>query len=311
MFKPVQFFVYLFIVSVFFSCDNGPKITDTLSTGTIDISADEAYKPVLDQELRVFDSCYPDAHISIHYKSEAECLKDYFDNKARIILISRDLSAEEMKACEQKQIFNTSMALAVDAIAAIVNNAAPDSELGIQALKGVLTGVYRYPYTVVFDNQNSGMANYLVDSLLGGAKLGKNVFAVKGDSAVIDYVSKNPKAMGFVGLGYVSLPEDSTNTGTFISNVKILALENSANAVVSNAGLRPVNKPYQAIIARRAYPLCRKLFYINRESYPGLGTGFANFLGREQGQLIFYHAHVFPLRMQIVIREAAINNESQ
>jgi len=291
-----------------FSCDSGPKITDTLSKGNVDISVDEAYKPIIEEEMRVFDSCYPEAKITVHYKSEAECIKDYFDHKARIILISRDFTAEENKACEQKQIFKSSLPLALDAIAVIVHNSSVDTEMGMNVLKGILTGEYKTKYTVVFDNQNSGMAGFIEDSILGGGKLGKNVYAVKGDSAVIDYVAQNPNAMGFVGLSYVSKPEDTTNTGSFISKVKIVAMENSERGVMNNAGLRKFNQPYQAIIARRAYPLTRKLFYINSESYPGLGTGFANFLGREQGQLIFYHAHLFPLRMEIVVRSAEINN---
>jgi len=290
-----------------FSCDNGPKITDTLSKGTIDISVDETYKPIIEEEKRVFDSCYPEANITIHYKPEAECIKDYFDNKARIILVSRDLSKEEKTLCEQKQIYASSLPLALDAIAVIVNNTSADSEMGPNVLKGILTGEYKTKYTVVFDNQSSGMLRYITDSVLAGAKMGSNVFAAKSDSAVIDYVAQNPNAVGFVGLSYVCDPEDNSNSGLFIKNVRVVAMENNPHAAVDNTGLRKFNQPYQAIIARQAYPLTRKLFYINRESYPGLGTGFANFLGREQGQLIFAHAHLFPLRMNIVIREAKIN----
>ena len=303
------FFIFSTILIGLFSCNEAPKITDSLGKGVIDISADETYQPILDAEKKVFDSCYPEAQITIHYKPEAECIKDYFDNKARIILVSRDLTKEEKTLCEQKQIYNTSLPLALDAIAVIANNACPDTQMDMSMLKGILTGVYKTKYTVVFDNQASGMVRFITDSVLNGGKLGINVFAAKSDSAVIDYVTKNPKAIGFVGLGYVSAPEDSTNTGTFINTVKIVAIENSDHPIVPNTGLRQFNKPYQAIIARRAYPLTRQLFYINRESYPGLGTGFANFLGREQGQLIFAHAHLFPLKMNIVIREASIKEK--
>jgi phosphate transport system substrate-binding protein len=290
------------------SCKEGPKITDTLGKGKIDISADEAYKPILDAEKKVFDSSYPEANITIHYKPEAECMRDYFDNKARIVLISRDLSKEEKDLCGRKQIYNTSLAVALDAVAVIVNNSSPDSEMDMTLLRGVLKGESKIKYTVVFDNKTSGMVNFITDSVMGGEHLGNNVFAVNGDSAVIDYVARNPGAVGFVGLSYVCDPEDATNTGTFINKVRVVALENKPNPTIDNSGLRRFNKPYQAIIARQAYPLTRKMFYINRESYPGLGTGFANFLAKEQGQLIFAHAHLFPLRMSIVIREASIKN---
>ena len=301
-----NFLICAVLSALLFSCNDGPKITDTLARGTINISADEAYKPILDAEKKVFDSSYPEANITIHYKPEVECIKDYFDNKARIILISRDLTKDEVAACTKQQIYNTSLPIALDAVTVIVNNSSPDTEMDLNLLKGVLRGETKIKYTVVFDNKTSGMAGFITDSVLGGEKLGSNVFAVSGDSAVIDYVSKNPSAVGFIGLSYACDPEDGTNTGTFISKVHVVALENNKHSTIDNSSLHRFNKPYQAIIARQAYPLTRKLFYINRESYPGLGTGFANFLAKERGQLIFAHAHLFPLRMNIVIREANI-----
>jgi phosphate transport system substrate-binding protein len=290
-------------VSIFIvSCDDDkPKYPDTLSKGVIDISADESYQPIIEEQLKVFDSSYPEAKITVHYKPEAECFKDYFDNKARIILVTRQLSKAEKDLCEQKKIFPTSEALAGDGIAVVVNNAAADTLLDMDALKGILTNVYKKKYTVVFDNQESSTVRYISDSILNGGKLGSNVFAAKGSKEVIDYVSKNPDAIGFVGMGYVYANEDTSATGTFITNVKVVAIKSEKDA--------QFYKPYQAYVALKSYPLTRKLYYINAESYHGLGTGFANFMGSYRGQLVFLHAHFFPLKEQITIREAKVNNQ--
>src|SRR5205809_5317689 len=122
------------------SCDDTPKHPDTLSKGVIDISADETYQPVIEEQLKVFDSSYPEAKITVHYKPEAECFKDYFEKKARIILVTRDLTKDEKTLCEQKQIWPSSLTLARDAVAVIVNNEAPDTILDRNALKGIWTG---------------------------------------------------------------------------------------------------------------------------------------------------------------------------
>lgn len=295
----------LFVISVSFtlsSCgDDTPKHADTLSKGTIDISADESYQPIIDEELKVFDSIYPEAKITIHYKPEAECFKDYFDNKARLILVTRDLTATEKQVCDQKKIWPSSMKVARDGIAVIMNNESKDSILDMDALKGILTGVYKTKYTVVFDNQSSGMLRYVTDTLLKGNKLGSNVFAAKGNQDVIDYVAKNPAAIGFVGMSYVYANEDTSSAGTFINTVKVVAMQNDSD--------RQFYKPYQAYVALKSYPLSRNLYYINSESYHGLGTGFANFLVSQGGQLIFLHAHLFPLQSNLVIREAKMNNQ--
>ena len=47
--------------------------------------------------------------------------------------------------------------------------------------------------------------------------------------------------------------------------------------------------------------------YILKEKYEGLGSGFANFLIYERGQLIFRRAYLWPARMQFEVRSAGIN----
>lgn len=281
--------------------NNAPQHTDTLSAGTIDITVDETYKPVIEEQLKVFDSSYPDAHINVHYKPETDCFKDFFDNKTHLILVTRPLTAAEKDLCEQKHIAPSQLPLAKDAVAVIVNNASPDSLLGLSEIKGILTGVYKKKYTVVFDNQGSSTVRYILDSLLHSDKLGSNVFAAKSNKEVVDYVMKNENAIGFVGLSFVSDTVDTANTGAFIKSVKVVSIRNDS--------AQQYYQPYQAYIALKLYPLTRDLYYINHEAYPGLGTGFANFLARERGQLIFAHAHLFPLRMNIVIRDAEINHQ--
>jgi phosphate transport system substrate-binding protein len=284
---------------VFAACGetNTTGPTDTVSTGKIDISVDETYKPVIEQQLKVFDSSYPEAKITAHYKPENDCFKDLLDRKARVILVTRELSADEKKYAESKKIVTSSLALVRDAIAVILPPGATDTMLSIEQLKGILTGAYtQKQYKVVFDDQSSSTVRYITDSILRGQKLGANVFAAKGNDSVIAYVEKNPDAIGFVGLSYIGNPDGATGEGEFITSVKV--------ASIWNDQAKQAYQPYQAYIAQRLYPLSRNLYYIKGESYSGLGTGFANFLSRERGQLIFAHAHLFPLRMNIVIRDA-------
>ena len=85
----------------------------------------------------------------------------------------------------------------------------------------------------------------------------------------------------------------------FIKNVKVVS-------VLNDKSLKPY-LPYQAYIAPNDYPLTRNLYYIHRQTYPGIAVGFGNFLGKERGQLIFKQARLFPLRMNIIFRSAEVN----
>lgn len=293
--------ILLFSAALFLAqaCKDGPKAPeDTLSTGTITISADESYKPVIDEELRVFDSSYPNAHITVQYKPESECIQDYLSGKVRLILVTRDLSADEKKYCEDKKIVPQSMVVASDAVAVIVNNNAADTLLALSQVKGILTGIYSHKYTAVFDNSGSSTLRFLQDSILQGDKFGANVFAAKSNDSVVDYVSKNQNAIGFVGFSYVN----AGNTGeqNWTDKVRVLAIQDPKT--------NNFYKPYQAFIATRSYPLTRDLLYVKNETWPGLGTGFANFLAGERGQLIFKTALFFPRRSNIVIKDAIITD---
>jgi len=298
--KQITGFIVASVIIAACGAPGEKKETDTLSSGVISISVDETYRPIIEEQTKVFDSSFPEAHITTHYKSESECIKDFLNDSARLILVTRDLTADEKKRCEQKKLVPTTLAVAKDAVAVILNNSTADTAFSISELKGILTGKYKKKYTVVFDNQGSSTLRFMMDSILKNEPLGANVFAAKGNDSVINYVENNPDAIGFVGVSYVSDFNDPEGLA-FIKNITV--------ASVFNDSLQKFYKPYQAFIAPDYYPLTRNLFYINRETYPGLGTGFANFLTRERGQLIFKQSRLFPLRTNIIFREAEVNSQ--
>ena len=55
----------------------GPSSIDTPASGQIHISVDESYKPVIEEQLSMYQSGNPAAHIIAEYKPEAACLKDF------------------------------------------------------------------------------------------------------------------------------------------------------------------------------------------------------------------------------------------
>src|SRR4051812_4996863 len=92
----VKFLTYTILFSFLWSsCDNtgdDKSKTDTLSSGEINIAVDETYKPIIEEELKVFRSSYPEANIHVSYKPESEVFKDYIDGKVRLILVTRPLT---------------------------------------------------------------------------------------------------------------------------------------------------------------------------------------------------------------------------
>ena len=156
---------------------------------------------------------------------------------------------------------------------------------------------------MVFDGLNAtSTVRFVMDSILKGLKFDTTVVqAVRSSQEVIDYVAKTENAIGFVGISWIGNPEDSAQVD-MLKKVKI----GYVSCVVCDE--EPFVKPMQASISTRRYPLVRGLYYILKENYSGLGTGFVNFLNQERGQLIFKRAYL-GTRMDFGVRKVKINQK--
>jgi phosphate transport system substrate-binding protein len=296
----------LMLLFILPGCGNDQQVQvsgDTTKSGTIRISADESFKPIIDSQIKVFESSNPNAHIIAYYKPEAECFKDLLKDSIRMVIVTRGLKKNEERFLKDTLKFNAIQGkMAYDAIAVIVNNQAKDSIFDMADIRSLLKGTSGYKYKVVMDGlQATSTVRFAMDSILKGEPFGKNVVAAKSSQGVIDYVAENADAIGFVGVSWIGNREDA-NQLSFLQKVKIASLE------CSNCERKTYVKPYQANIAMHRYPLVRPLHYILKENYDGLGSGFVNFLIYERGQLIFRRAYLWPAKMPFEIRNAGIND---
>ncbi|MDP4263746.1 MAG: substrate-binding domain-containing protein [Bacteroidota bacterium] len=277
------------------------KWPDTYDRGTIHISADESFKPVIDAQTLVYDSNYPDTKIIVHYKPEAECLKDFAVDSIRMIIATRGYTANEDRFLyDSMKVEHSQLVVANDAIAVIVNPNSPDSLFTMLELKQILTGKFKRKLIPVFDGvKATSTVRFIVDSVLHSDSLSPNTVAARTSQGVIDYVAKTPDAIGFIGVSWVGNKEDSTQMN-FLRKVKMASLESTD---------RPGGYvlPYQANIYMKRYPMVRDLVYILKENHKGLGTGFADFLRGNIGQLIFKRAYLVPTQINFTMRQARLN----
>ncbi|KYP16140.1 substrate-binding domain-containing protein [Flavihumibacter sp. CACIAM 22H1] len=296
--------ILLVAMFAFIRCNNQPVVYrgDTATKGTIHISVDESFKPVIDSQIKVFESSNPDAKIIPHYKAEAECLKDLLVDSIRMVIVTRRLlPVEEQRLKDTLRFIPIQGRAAFDAVTVIVNPANKDSLLDRGDLRSILNGTSGYKFRPVMDGLTAtSTVRFAIDSILRGDKLSKEVTAATSSEGVIDYVSKNKDAIGFIGVSWIGNQDDPVQL-SFQKKVTIASLK--CEICPDEAFV----KPYQANIATRRYPLVRGLHYILKENYEGLGSGFANFLIYERGQLIFRRAYLWPAKMAFEIRNAGID----
>lgn len=272
------------------------ELPDNPYKGTIRVSADESFRPVIDEQVKIYESQHENTRILVDYKPEAECLKDLPVDSVRMVITTRAANPDEKEFIGdslRKEL--KSMTIAYDAIAVIVNPKAPDSLFTLDEIRQILTGRFKKKLIPVFDGvKATSTVRFCIDSILHGDSLTKDAMAARSSEGVIDYVSKNPDVVGFIGISWIGNPEDPSQL-SFLEKVRVASIESSDKP-------DKYVKAYQANIYLRRYPLVRDLVYILKENYRGLGTGFANFMSGETGQKIFRRAYLVPAKKNFGIR---------
>ena len=290
------------------SCNDGKgkqatQQYDSPQRGVIHISVDESFKPVIDEQIKVYQSSFPNAQIIAEYKPEAECFRDLQKDSTRMIIVARGLTKNEVAWYRQQLGYKPQYdILAFDAVDVVVNPQAADSIFTLKQLNEILSGA-RADKAVVMDGNNAtSTVRYLMDSILHGTAFGKNVTAAAGSKAVLDYVADTKNAIGFVGSSWVGNNQDPSQKA-YNKKIKLALVE------CRNCEKNIFAKPSQATLSYDQYPLVRPLFYVLKENSTGLGTGFMNFMSLERGQLIFRRALLVPAKMYFGIRKGDLTGK--
>ncbi len=300
------FSILLLLVVFNFSCtDNGKKQfeADSPKNGTIHISVDETFKPVIDEQLKVYHAAFPNTNIIVDYKPEADCFRDLKLDSTRMVIVAKGLSKQEAEYYKSYLTYYPAFqTVAYDAVAVILNIDNPDSTYTLNKLKDILTG--KKDITAVMDGNNAtSTVRFLNDSVMHKLPFGKNVVSAGGSEKVIDYVTKNKNAIGFVGLSWIGNTYEPKQQ-EMLKHVKLALVECKTCEEKDMFA-----KPSQATITYMQYPLARPLFYILKENYAGLGTGFINFMELERGQLIFRRSCLAPAKMNFIKRTTKIKEQ--
>ncbi len=301
---------YLVLASLFLvliSCkqsDDSKKGVDTILKGKVTILVDETLKPIIDDQIAVFESKY-EAKINLDARSEKELIKAFLNDSAGVAVLSRTLNQDEIKYFERKRITPKATKIGIDAIAFIRNNTSNDTLIALEDVLSFMQGKKQTNIKgLVFDNPNSSTVRYMNDLAGLDEMPTKDVFSFKTNEDVIKYVSENEGMVGVVGVNWLSQP--STALKGDMKNINVLNVKS-----LNNIGYFA---PSQNNIAEGTYPLARDLYIINCQGYSGLGMGFASFVAGDIGQRIILKSGLLPFRMpgrNIIIKTKSNTDEKK
>ena len=288
--------------------------TDTYSSGSVSFVADESFSPIIEEERDVFEATYPKAKVTPIYSNEVDGMNMLLRGETHLLIAARDFTEKEKQNLKERNFAPKSMPIAYDGLALIVNKANQDTCISIRDVKRILIGSAKkwsdiYPsstrgnITLVFDNNKSSSVRFVEDSLLNGKPItAVAVSAVKKTAEVVDFVEKNPGAIGIIGSNWLNDRRDSTNL-TFNKNIRVMSVSKLANATPENSW-----KPFQYYLYNGNYPLVRTIYALINDPINGLPWGFAQFIASPKGQLIILKSGLLPVQGNITIRNVNVSN---
>ncbi|MBX7140596.1 MAG: substrate-binding domain-containing protein [Chitinophagales bacterium] len=267
---------------------------DTPSSGSIRIAADESFRPLVEEEVKTFMALYPEATVLVDFLPESEVSRKLLDDSSRLVILPRKMNEIETSYFEEKKIPVQQIRMGTDALAFISNPENPDSTLTYQQVVDILSGkILKWSeldrnnpddsILVVFDQRKSSTLSFLQQQILKEVPLTPRAFALDSVQAVKQYVEQQKRAIGVVDVSWIS-DRSAEGTQQFLNGIHVMAISHPDS---SNQDVFYQPTRYNMLYWK--YPFRRDLYLILNEGRLGLGTGFANFVMNEQGQMIVHH----------------------
>lgn len=220
----------------------------------------------------------PDIEVSVTGGGSGTGIAALINDTTDICAASREIKEKEKKLAEQKSINPKEITVARDGIAVIVNPSNPVSELSMEQLAKIFTGAYTRwnqvggpdeEIIILSRESSSGTYVFFQEHVLKKQDYTQRAKLMPATSAIIQSVSADKWAIGYVGLGYAV---------EAAAKVKIIAVKADENAVAVSPSEQTV-KSEQYIIARPLY------LYTNGQA-AGTVKDFIDFCLSNQGQKI-------------------------
>jgi phosphate transport system substrate-binding protein len=304
-FKILSILPVLGLLLTLTSCGNMGKTAtnETPTRGNIRIISDESFQPLIETEVFTFTHLYSNAKIKPEFKPEYDVINDFMNDSVKVIVTSKKLTDYQIQYLRDTQIIARTSTYAYDALALITNHDNKDTLLKYGNVKDIFQGKLKKwkdineksklgNINVIFDNTKSGNIRYFKELFDIKDTLGSNFFAVNSNTEVLNFVSRNPDALGIISVNWISDRNDSL-TMSFVKKVNVIAVSQQ----YINDG--SYYRPHQGFIYDKSYPFVREIYLISRETFAGLGSGFINWACGEQGQRVVLKSGLVPATMPI------------
>jgi phosphate transport system substrate-binding protein len=241
-----------------------------------------------------FMKAHPDVSIAVSGPGSGVGIAALIDGTTDIAQASRQIKPAEIEQAQANGVEPYEIQVATDALSVVVNPANPVSELTIAQLSAIYTnqitnwsevGGNDAPIVAISRDTNSGTHVFFKEHVVQMAGLpaedktleyGSKVLFLPSTKEGVDEVTKNPNAIFYPGLGYLT------------DEVKPLAIKKTADT--------PGVLPSVATAIDGSYPIARPLLYYTNGQPTGVIKDFIDYCLSAEGQAKVTEVGYVPLQ---------------
>jgi len=249
--------------------------TNLVWAGTIVIKGSTTVLPIAQKVAEVYMKANPDVRISISGGGSGNGIKALIDGSTDIADSSRFIKDKEVKLAVEKGRFPVPFAVAYDCIVPVVYPGNSMTNLTLDQLKAIYKGEIKNwkdlggpdrTIVVVSRDTSSGTFEVWEAKVMKKERVYPGALLQASNGAVVQAVSKNKNAIGYIGLGYLD------------ASVKALSVHGITGSPETTLnGTYPISRPLYMFTA--GWPKGDTLNFINYVIHPQKGQKYVAEVG--------------------------------
>ncbi len=236
--------------------------------------------PITMKAIDAFNKIRSDISISVDGSGSGNGIKALLEGNCDIANSSREMKKEEYEKGKKSNRKIKEIVVAYDMIVPVVHPSNRVKNLTMEQLKGIYEGTIKKwsevggenaDIVVISRDSSSGTFEFWHEAVLHKKNTRPDSLMQASNGAVVNAVSNNRRAIGYIGFGYVN------------PRVKVLTVNNVIPTIENGK--------------KGVYPISRKLYmYVDEKRFSANTKAFTDYLTSKDGQKLVSEAGFIPIR---------------
>ncbi len=247
--------------------------------GNISINGSTTVLPIAQKVAEAYMKEHPETKISISGGGSGNGIKALIDRTTDIANSSRAIKKEEIEMAKAKGSDPVEFIVAYDCIVPVVHTSNPIKDITVDQLKAMYKGEIRNwkeiggpdkPVVIISRDTSSGTYEVWEEKVMKKERVFPGALLLASNGAIVQAVSKNPNAIGYIGLGYMD------------SSIKMLTVNG-----ITGSKETTLNK---------SFPVSRPLYMYTPVKLAGEIKTFMDYMVSGKGQKLVEEEGFIPLK---------------